>query len=372
MTALTAARVVTPDGIVAPGVVEIDGGYIVAVSPAHGPVPERTLCPGFVDLQVNGHDDVDVARAAGHDWDRLDALLVAQGVTTWCPTLVTAPLASYAEPLERIAAAAARDGARPAIAGVHLEGPFLGSIPGAHPPDLLLPFDREWLATLPDIVRVVTLGPELDGAVEVIAALAVDGVLVALGHSAATLEEIDAATDAGARLVTHCFNGMPPLHHRQPGMVGAALGDDRLAISLIADLVHVHPTALAIAVRAKAPPVEVGQGRSPGRVVLVTDAVAWRAGGVGAIEVEFDGHAARLADGTLAGSALTMDRAVRNLVRVVGADLLTAVEAASTTPADLLGLADRGRLAPGTRADVVALGPDLAVEGVWIAGERVR
>ena len=371
MTALTAARVVTPDGVVAPGAVEIDGGYIVAVSPAHGPVPERTLCAGFVDLQVNGHGDVDVARAAGPDWDRLDALLVAQGVTTWCPTLVTAPLASYAEPLERITGAAARDGARPAIAGVHLEGPFLGSMPGAHPPELLLPFDREWLAALPDTVRMVTLGPELEGAPEVVGELVARGVLVALGHSAPTLEEVDAATDAGARLVTHCFNGMPPLHHRQPGLIGAALGDDRLAISLIADLVHVHPIALGIAVRAKSSPVESGR-RGPGRVVLVTDAVAWRAGGVGGIEIEFDGHAARLADGTLAGSALTMDRAVRNLVRVVGVDLQTALEAASATPADLLGLADRGRLAPGTRADIVALGSDLAVEGVWIAGERVR
>src|SRR6185503_20619694 len=154
-----------------------------------------------------------------------------------------------------------------------------------------------------------------------------------------------AATDAGARLVTHCFNGMPPLHHRSPGLVGAALSDERLAVSLIADLVHVHPSAIAIAFRAK----------GAARVALISDAVAWRAATVGDITVHFDGRAPRLADGTLAGSALTMDQAARNVVRHAHVDLTDAVRAAATTPADLLGLDDRGRLTAGARADVVAL-----------------
>ncbi len=362
MTALAAARVITPDRVLEPGLVEIDGGRIVTVAPASGPVPPRTLVPGFVDLQVNGVDDIDVAHAHDGDWTRLDELLIAQGVTTWVPTLVTAPLDSFAAPLARIAEAAARHGVRPAIAGAHLEGPFLGEMHGAHPSDLVRPLDLEWLAALPDAVAIVTLGPEQTRAVDAIRLLHARDVLVALGHSAATFDESLAAVDAGARLVTHCFNGMPSLHHRMPGLIGAALSDDRLAVSLIADLVHVHPIAIAIAFRAKGAP----------RVALITDSVAWRAATVGDITVHFDGRAPRLADGTLAGSALTMDQAVRNVVRHAHVELADAVRAAATTPADLLGLADRGRLAPGARADVVALDDELAVEAVWVAGERVR
>ena len=362
MSILAAARVITPDRVLEPGVVEIEGATIVDVLPTSGPVPARTLAPGFIDLQVNGIDDVDVAHAHGGDWERLDENLITHGVTTWVPTLVTAPLDDFSAPLTRIAAAAARPGPRPAIAGAHLEGPFLGEMHGAHPSELVLPVDLEWLAALPDTVSVVTLGPEQEHAVAAIHLLCERGVLVAIGHSAASFEAALAAVDAGAQLVTHCFNGMPFLHHRAPGLIGAALSNDRLAISLIADLVHVHPAALSIAFRAK--------GR--GRVALITDAVAWRAGEVGGIALRFDGRVPRLADGTLAGSALTMDEAIRNVVRDAGVALADAVYAAATTPARLLGLDDRGGLEPGARADVVALDEGLHVEAVWIAGERVK
>ena len=361
MTQLPAARVVTPDGVIGPAVVELDGGVIAAISPTTGPTPGRTLVPGFVDLQVNGHDDVDVATAAGDDWDRIDRLLGAQGVTTWCPTLVTAPLDRFGAALERIASAAERPGPRPAIAGAHLEGPFLGGRPGAHPPELLRALDTEWLAALPPVVRLVTLAPELDGAPDAVRMLRARDVVVSLGHTAADLAQIDAAVGAGATLVTHLFNGMPPLHHREPGMVGAALTDDRLAVCLIPDLVHVHPRALALTFRAK----------PPGRIVLVTDAIAWRGARIAGRTVHHDGRAPRLEDGTLAGSSLTMDRGVANLVGAAGVPLADAVRAAATTPADVLGLADRGRLAPGYRADVVALGPDLRVEATWIGGDQV-
>ena len=362
MAAIAASCVVTPRGRLQPGVVEVADGAIVAVEPTSGPVPERVLVPGFVDLQVNGHDEVDVARADGDDWDRIDELLVGQGVTTWCPTVVTAPMASYERVLGRIGRAAGRPGPRPDIAGVHLEGPFLGAMAGAHPRHLLQPLDDEWLSTLPPLVRIVTLGPELHGAAASIARLAARGVVVSIGHSAATLDEATAAADAGARLVTHCFNGMPPLHHREPGMVGAALSDPRLAVSLIADLVHVHPAALTIAFRAK--------GR--GGVVLVTDAVAWRSDAIGEIRIHFDGRAPRLADGTLAGSALTMDRAVANVVEHCAVEVEDAVAAASTTPATLLGLADRGAIEVGRRGDLVALTPDLRAQATWIGGEQVH
>ena len=367
---LRASAVVTPGRVLEPGAVVVDDGVIADVVPLAGvdagAVPARTLAPGFVDLQVNGHGDVDVAHAQGEDWDRLDRLLLAQGVTTWCPTLVSAPPRSYAPALGRLATARARPqrGPRPTLAGVHLEGPFLGGAPGAHPREWLRPIDLGWLAGLAApasvAVAVVTLAPELDGAPEAVAALVEQGVLVSLGHSTATYDQALACVDAGARLVTHLFNAMAPLHHRAPGLVGAALADGRLAVSVIADLVHVHPAALRAAFLAK--------GR--GGVALVTDAVAVRAGRVGglALVVGQDG-APRLADGTLAGSALTMDRAVRNCVRTAGIDLGAAVDAAATTPARLLGLGDRGELAAGRRADIVALSPALDVTEVWVAGE---
>ncbi len=365
MTTVRGARALTPDGWTDPVEVVIDAaGHIEALHPATGPVPDVTLVPGFVDLQVNGHDDIDVATASGADWDRLDDLLLAQGVTTWCPTLVTAPLATYPAALDRSTAAAARasDGG-PTIAGAHLEGPFLGRRAGAHPVEHLRPVDPGWLTALPPIVALVTLGPETDGALAGIEALRGRGALVALGHSDATYEEAEAAVDAGARLVTHCFNASGELHQRAPGLLGAALTDARLAVSLIADLAHVHPALLRLAFRAK----------GADGVVLVTDAVAWRAGRVGAVEMSADRDGVpRLADGTLAGSALTMDRAVRNVVHAAGVDLADAVTAAASTPARLLGLDDRGTLVPGRRADVVALGPDLTVAGTWIAGERRR
>jgi N-acetylglucosamine-6-phosphate deacetylase len=324
----------------------------VDIEPARGldSTPARILTPGFIDLQMNGVGPIDVASAMGDDWDELDRRLLAQGVTSWCPTLVSAPLARFAAPLERIAAAAARsnDCVRPFIAGAHLEGPFLGGAPGAHRLEFLQPPDLEWLASLPDIVRVVTLAPETAGALDAIRLLAARGVLVSLGHSTATYEETLAAVDAGARLVTHCFNGMGPLHHRAPGLIGAALTEDRLSVSLIIDLVHVHPAVVTLVFRSK----------SAQRVALVTDAVAW----------EGEGDAPRLADGTLMGSTLAADAAIRNAVQRCGVSVVDAVRAATTTPADLLGLSDRGRIEPGARADLVALNPDLTVETTWVGG----
>jgi N-acetylglucosamine-6-phosphate deacetylase len=361
MTTIAGARALTPDGWTGPVELVVEGGRITALHPTTAPVPDRTLVPGFVDLQVNGHGEVDVADAAGSDWDRLDEILAGQGVTTWCPTLVTAPLDSYAAPLARITEASLRSGPRPAIAGAHLEGPFLGGRPGAHPPDLIRPIDLAWLAELPEIVRVVTLGPEDDRALDAVGALSARGVLVSVGHSSATYERTTEAVDAGARLATHCFNAMDGLHHRTPGLVGAALTDDRLAVSLIADLAHLHPALLTLAFRAK----------GPAGVALVTDAVAWQAGHIGTIAVRADDGVPRLADGTIAGSALTMDRAVRNVVQAAGLSLADAATAAATTPSRLLGLDDRGRLAVGLRADVVALSDDLAVQGTWVAGQPV-
>lgn len=361
---IAASVVVTPDGLLERAEVVVDGGVITDVRPARpgASVPERVLAPGFVDLQVNGHDDVNCATADGAQWDRMDQLLVAQGVTAWCPTLVTAPLERFASPLERIGAAMttrAGGAGRPEIVGVHLEGPFLGGAPGAHRREHLVPIDLEWLRWLPPIVKVVTLAPELDDAEEAIRELVTKGVLVSLGHSTASYDKALAGAAAGARLVTHLFNGMGPLHHRTPGLLGAALSDERLTPSLIADGVHVHPAALRAAARA----------RGHGGWVLVTDAVAWRDGRLetgGERRVTIVEGAPRLADGTIAGSSLTMDAAIRRMVQECGIALHEAVAAASTTPAQLLGRPDLGRVTVGARADLVVLTADLQVEDVLL------
>jgi N-acetylglucosamine-6-phosphate deacetylase len=364
---IAARRVVTTQGVIGPAAVVVDGGVVVSIDACgSADAADVTLAPGFVDLQVNGIDDVDVWHAALHDpagFERLDALLVAQGVTTWLPTLVTAPLDRYARALDTITAVAQRPGARPSVAGVHLEGPFLGRAIGAHPAAHVRALDADaldWLDRLPRIVRLVTLGPELDCAAAVISNLTTCGVRVAIGHTTADPDEIDAAILAGATLATHLGNAMGPLHHRTVGTLGAVLGDDRLVATVIGDGVHVHPDVLRIALRQK----------GPERLALVTDAVAWRHGRAGTIALALRDGAPRLPDGTLAGSALTMDAALRRMVDV-GASMRDAVTMASTTPARLLGLDDRGVIATGRRADLVALDPNLAVSAVWIAGEHV-
>ncbi len=314
MIRLGAARLLLPDGWLAPGVVEVDGGRITSVRAASGPQPDRFIVPGFIDVQVNGHADIDVASASGEDWHRLDQALLGQGVTAWCPTLVTAPLDRYEAPLARISDAAARRcgvgapgaaAAAPTILGAHLEGPFLGGAPGAHAMRHIVPIDSAWLAALPPIVRLVTLAPESPSAVDAVAALLARGVIVALGHSTADFALTSLAVDAGASLVTHVFNGMGSLHHRAPGLVGAALTDDRLSVSIIADGRHVAPPLVRLVFRAKA----------PGRVEP--------------------------------GDAL---------------------RAASEAAARLLGLADRGRLSPGARADLCVLTPEFEPVQVWVGG----
>jgi N-acetylglucosamine-6-phosphate deacetylase len=357
----------------APGWVEFDDDRIVAVGPGARAgsivVDDAVLVPGFIDVQVYGVDGDDFASADAVGWHTALHTQARHGVTACCPTLVSAPLASYAEPLAIAAAIVSRDsvaageqvGAR--VLGVHLEGPFLGGAPGAHVVEHLRPVDLPWLRALLErsagLVRIVTLAPEADAGFSGTRALHAAGVVVAVGHSTATYDETRAAADAGATVVTHLFNGMGPFNHRNPGVVGAALDDPRLTPSLIADLVHVHPAALRLAIGAK---------RS---VALVTDAVAVGAGTAGDVVMQERDGAARLADGTLAGSVLAMDRAVRNVVDL-GVPLERAVELASTVPSEILGLPDRGRIEPGRRADIVALHRESRrATAVWVGGRRV-
>ncbi|HEV2310579.1 MAG TPA: amidohydrolase family protein [Acidimicrobiia bacterium] len=313
-----------------------------APPPGSEDVGDAVLAPAFLDLQLNGSEDVDLATADGAAWAALGSRLARHGVAAYLATFVSAPLDSYDAVLRHLTAARRELAPRSACPlGAHLEGPFLGAAPGAHPVELLRPADLVWLERLfdahPGLVRMVTLAPEADPELRAGTWLAAHGVLVALGHSMAGADEARAAADAGARVVTHVFNGLGPLHHRAPGLAGVALDDDRLTPTLIGDFVHVDPTVARIVFAASR------------TVALVSDAVATPP------DRRRD-DAARLADGRLVGATALLDDAVANLVGA-GVPIQRVVAAASTTPADLIGATDRGRLEPGRRADLVVLDP---------------
>ena len=362
MTALVAARILNGEGgtSASPAWLVMADGRITATGTGAPPADatdlgDALLAPGFVDIQVNGAGTVDFASASVDEMIAMIDERIAGGCTACLPTICTAPLDSYAGMLERLAAVRA---ARPdAVLGVHLEGPFLGGAPGAHPVELVRPVDLDWLGALcdrfGDLVRLITLAPEADPGLRATAMLRARGVSVAIGHSTVSYEGALEAADQGAGIVTHLFNGMGPLHHRAPGLPGAALDDPRLVPSIIADGVHVHPVLLRLALGARPD------------AALVTDAVAT----VAPVQ-ERDG-AAYMPDGTLAGSTLTMLDAVQRVV-ALGIAPAAAVRGATGNPARVIGAADYGRIAPGARADLLALDPEtLEVRTVWTGGVQV-
>lgn len=326
------------------------------------------LTPGFVDIHVHGgggaaFDDGAEAIARGL------ALHRRHGTTRSVISLVTAPIASLAQRLREVAALAAADSR---ILGSHLEGPYLDAgHKGAHDPALLR------LPTAADVdllveaaggtLRQVTIAPELPGGMDAVRALSAAGVAVAVGHTAADYDQALAAFDAGASILTHAFNAMPGLHHRAPGPVAAAARTPGVTLEIVNDGVHVHPEIVRIAFAS-----------APGRVALITDAMAaagsadgdYRLGG---LDVEVREGVARLAaGGSIAGSTLTPDDALRRAVLEVGIPVAEAVRAVTSTPAAAVGRGgDLGRLLPGYAADAVLLDADFAVRQVWSAGAPV-
>jgi N-acetylglucosamine-6-phosphate deacetylase len=369
-------RLVLDDAAV-DGTIHVEGDTIAEVSPVGGPVTgarlppgRRFLAPGFVDVHVHGWGGHDAMgdRAA---LDGMARSLLRRGITSFLPTAVTAPLGELAAFAERVRAwlpDAPADGAQPL--GFNLEGPFLAETRrGAHDAAYLEQPARVPHAALEPLVaglRLITVAPELPGAIDLIRWLRERGVTVSLGHSAATFEEARAGYDAGATSTTHLFNAMSGVDHRAPGLAVAALLDDHVSVELIADGIHVDRALWPLITRLK--PVD--------RLVAVSDALSLAGTGdgrgrIGGLDVEVVGERVTLAGtSTLAGSVIALDTAVRHLVGA-GMPLPAAIAAASRNPLAMIGIVDRGRIAVGQRADLVELDADLRVQRVMRAGTWV-
>jgi N-acetylglucosamine-6-phosphate deacetylase len=377
MIAITAAALFTPLERIDQPIVLIEDGLVTAVHPrtAFASPPnarvidfgDAILAPAFVDIHIHGAGGQDVMSANGQPLSSMESVLAQHGVSSYLPTTVTAPLDLTLSSLDRLAAAieqtASRNhtGQRARPRGIHLEGPFLSHARrGVHPPESLLRpslavFDRLWQAARGH-VKLMTIAPELDGALEVIEGAVKCGVVVCVGHSDGTLEQTRAAVTRGARHATHTFNAMRPLSHHDPGILGLVLTDSALSADIILDGIHVHPTMVKLFMQMK----------SPEDVVLISDALS--ATGMpegryrlGSFDIEVRGGKC-LAGKVLAGSVLTLDRAVRNAMKFGGVDAQRALRAATENPARVAGISGQaGRLVAGVPADIVVLNPQYEV-----------
>lgn len=336
----------------------------------------RDLAPGFLDLHYHGALIFAAPADAGRQLEAASRRLLASGVTGFLPTTVAWPAAELSRQVEAWSEAAARlrdfaDGAAPL--GLHLEGPWIRSdAAGAQPRSgirAFQPADAELLDRAAGVARMVTFAPEVEGADELLAALGRRGIVAALGHTLADAAACERAVERGAQHVTHLFNAMGAFHQRAPGLIGTALADDRVSCDLICDGVHVAPAAVRLAARAKR-----------GRLALITDNVEIPTdfertntfANFGAGAVHDDGVALRLADGTLAGSRLRLDRACANAEAFGAFDRLGAVRAATLVPARLLGVEhERGTLRAGARADFAVLDASGRVAETWLGGRPV-
>ena len=379
---IAGARVVTPVGVIHPGWVVVDGSRITSVG--DGPPPadlgalidlgDAWLLPGFVDLHSHGGGGFTFAGGSAAAAEAA-AFHLDHGTTTTLASLATAPVDDMvnqvAELAELIGPADGDGPARQPVAGIHLEGPFLAHARcGAHDPDLLLEPDPKALRRMVEAgagtVRMVTIAPELTDALAAIGAMTSAGIIVAVGHTDATYAQAGAAFDSGASVLTHAGNAMRPFHHREPGPLLAAV-DAKATIEVINDGVHLHDATVRSICR-----------QAPGRTAFVTDAIAAAGlpdgpGLLGEVAVDVRDGVARVAGtDTLAGSTITMDRAVRRAVQEVGLRIDLVAHAAATAPAELLGLSGlTGRIVAGLAADLVALDDDLAPfavmrRGTWI------
>lgn len=359
-----------------PATIAVDNGRIDSISRGHGSTGNfaesvlvtdvDVISAGLIDLQVNGGNGFEI----GDDPASLDAVstwLPETGVTSWLPTVVTAPAAFYPGVFEAWQEIDPHVGATPV--GYHLEGPFLSpQKKGAHQLQYIEAADDSiidlWLEQ--SSIRLVTLAPEREGGPDRIEKLTANSIVVSLGHTNATYEQFRAGVDAGATKATHLFNTMPNIHHRDPGAMIATMNDDRVTAGLIPDGIHTHPAMVRLAIRAK----------GIDHVAIVSDmmsAAGLQRGtyGIGGQEVLVDDASARLNDGTLAGSILTMDQAVRNLVAWSDASTGEALHMCTAVPARVIGETDRGVLRAGAIADLTIWNADLQVTETIVNGVTV-
>lgn len=383
-TVITAASLVTPVEWIESPVLTVEDGQITALESrrtAEIPAgrlldfPGLILAPGFIDIHIHGGAGRDAMEASESALAQIELQLVKHGVTAYLPTTVTAPpekiLAALAG-LGKSIATANRNRGRAVPLGIHLEGPFISHEKrGVHPPENLLSpspqvFDRFWQGSAGNI-RIMTIAPELPGAAETIQYARSLGVHSSLGHSNATYQEAQSGISAGADHATHTFNAMRALDHRDPGILGAVLENNELTADIIADGIHVHPSVLSLFLRAK----------GADRAILITDAISatgmpdgvYKLGG---FEVQVSNGRCEY-HGKLAGSVLTLDRAIRNVMACAGWQLQQAVKLATLNPARLLGISDqRGLVATGRRADLVVLTPEGQVVQTIIGGEMAN
>lgn len=368
MIVIENAEIYTPHEVIYGGTVVVEDGHISAVhtTPPSHPFPAAVevidatgllLVPGFIDLQLNGGFGHDFTADPEAIWS-VAARLPQYGVTAFLPTIITAPPETIRGGQAVMAAGPPPDFVGATPLGLHLEGPFLHPEKrGAHNPAYLRAPDPEMVDNWgrETAVFLVTLAPELHGALDLVRLLTERGVVVAAGHSTASYAAARAGFEAGIHYGTHLFNAMPPLGHREPGLVGALLSDQRVTIGLIADGVHVHPQMVDLVWRL-----------AGSRLTLVSDAMAalGRPPGVyqlGDRAVTVEGGEARLADGALAGSVLAPDQALRNLMAYTGAPLQAVLPALTTRPAELLALSRQGRISSGYLADLILLTNDFRV-----------
>lgn len=370
---LAGAALVTPTEILPTGWVEIDGEHIVGVGPGEPPRPADVvlgggyLSPGFVDIHSHGGGGATVVGADPDAVARFAEAHCQHGTTTIVASLVSA----YYDSLAHDVAVLAELTESGVIAGTHLEGPWIAmEYKGAHDPGTLRDPDPDEVDKLIGVgrgtIRMVTLAPEYPHGVDAVRRFVGAGAIAAVGHTNATYDQVRAAIDAGANVSTHLYNAMRPINHREPGPIVALTEDERVTNELILDGVHVHPASAAFATRA-----------AEGRIVFVTDAMTAAAGEdgdymLGDLAVKVVDGVARLVDGgAIAGSTLTLDRALKFAVEQAGFSPEAAFAALTTTPARLLGLTDRGRIETGTRADLCHLDDDLTLTAVWKGGTPV-
>ncbi len=360
-------KVVTPTGVIRQGCVEINGDRITAVAEYPAKRDGHWIVPGFVDMHTHGGGGHTFTTGDAGQARQAAAFHLRHGTTTLLASLVSSPF----ELMRDATAAFAPLVGEGVLAGVHFEGPYLSATRcGAQNPEYLRDPSPDEIAQLIALgegaVRMMTVAPERDGALDAIKLLTAEGVVAALGHTDATWEQTLAGVAAGATVGTHVFNGMRPPHHREPGPVFALLGAEQVVCEFVADGIHLHDGTLAFAAGVT----------GPARAALITDALD--AAGMPDGRYELGGQAVTVADrvarldrdGSIAGSTLTMDAALRRAVGA-GIPLVDACAMAATTPARALGLTDRGALAPGLRADLVVLSADLTVRRVMRGGAWV-